>query len=352
MTNRTLGQLASLVGGTLLSGSPDQPVEELAGLEDAEPDDLSFFDGNPKFKKAAIATRAGALLVREKFEPFKGAQIQTPMPYMAFQALATELYPEPVVPAGIHPAAVLAPGATVDPTASIGAGVSIGPNARIGARARIYPGTFVGRDAVVGDDCLLHPNVTLYARTRLGRRVIVHAGAVIGSDGFGYRRDEHGHQKIRHVGYVDVLDDVEIGANCTIDRGTYGKTVIGKGTKLDNLVHVAHNVRIGEHSLIIAQVGIAGGVRIGSNVIIAGQAGIADKAVVEDASVVIPQTAVPKRVKSGTVVGGSPAWPYKTFLKSNAALRFLPALLDRVRVIEKKLGISAAAPAKSDADEE
>lgn len=352
MTTRTLGQLASIIGGTLLSGSADQPVEELAGLEDAESHDLSFYDGNPKFKKAAIATRAGALLVRERFEPFKGAQIQTPMPYMSFQALAVELYPEPAVPAGVHPSAVIAPGATVDATASVGANVTIGPNARIGARSRLHPGTFVGRDASVGEDCLLHPNVTLYARTRLGNRVIVHAGAVIGSDGFGYRRDEHGHQKIRHVGYVDVLDDVEIGANCTIDRGTYGKTVIGRGTKLDNLVHVAHNVRIGDHSLIIAQVGIAGGARVGSNVIIAGQAGIADKAVVEDASVVIPQTAVPKRVKSGTVVGGTPAWPYKAFLKSNSALRFLPALLDRVRVIEKKLGISAAAAPKSDADEE
>jgi len=342
-STRTLGQLAALIGGTLIAGSADQPVEELGGLEDAEARDLSFFDGNAKFKKAAMATRAGALLVREKVDFFKGAQVQTPMPYIAFQQLVREVYPEPVVPGGTHPSAVLAPGAAVDPTASIGCGVSLGPNSRVGARTVIYPGTYIGRDVVIGEDCVLHANVTLYARTRLGNRVIVHSGAVIGSDGFGYRRDENGHQKIRHVGLVEVHDDAEIGANCAIDRGTFGRTVIGKGSKLDNLVHVAHNVRIGEHALVIAQVGLAGGVRIGSNAIIAGQAGIADHAVVGDAAIVMPQTAVPKRVKPGAVVGGTPMLPAPIYIKAMAALRFLPALLDRMRVVEKKLGITAAA---------
>lgn len=348
MTPRTLREIAALVGGTLLSGSADQTIDELAGLEDAEPRDLSFFDGNAKFKKAAMATRAGAMLVREKLDFFRGAQIQTPMPYMAFQALATELYPEPVPPPGIHPSAVLAPGVTVDPSASVGANVSIGPGARVGARTRIHPGTFVGRDAVIGDDCLLHPNVTLYARTRIGHRVIVHAGAVVGSDGFGYRRDETGHRKIRHVGLVEVHDDVEIGANCAIDRGTYGKTVIGRGTKLDNLVHVAHNVRIGEHALVIAQVGLAGGVRIGSNAIIAGQAGIADHAVVGEAAIVMPQTAVPKRVKPGSVVGGTPMMDGPRFLRASSAFRFLPDVLERLRAVEKKLGLSSKAASKDD----
>lgn len=339
---RTIGQLAALIGGTVIAGSPDLRIDELAGLEDAEANDLSFWDGNAKFKKAAVATRAGAMLVKERFEGFAGVQVQTSMPYLAFQQLVNELYPDPKIPTGVHPSAVLAPGATVDPTASIGAHVTLGPDARVGARSVIFPGAFVGRESVIGEDCIVYANVSLYARTRLGNRVIVHAGSVIGSDGFGYRRDEHGHQKIRHVGYVEVQDDVEIGANCAIDRGTFGRTVIGKGAKIDNLVHLAHNVRVGERALIIAQAAAAGGVRIGNDAIIGGQAGIADHAVVGDASIVVPQSAVPKRTKPGTIVGGSPIMEFRTWKRAHAALPFLPSVLDRLRAIEKKLGLSAA----------
>ena len=342
MSARTLQQIAQLIGGSIIQGEPSHPIEHLAGLEDADPTDLSFYDGSPKYRKTALASKAGALLVPQKQDFFKGPQIQTPMPYLAFMQLVRELYQEPPRAAGVHATAVVAKDAHVEASASIGPYCVVESGARVGARALLHAHVHVGRDAVVGEECVLYPHVTLWERSRLGARVLLHSGVVIGDDGFGYRRDEHGHQKVPHVGHVEIGDDVEVGANTTIDRGTFGRTVIGKGTKIDNLVQIAHNVRIGEHALIIAQVGLAGGVRVGSDSIIAGQAGIADHAVVGDATVIIPQTAVPKRAKSGEVYGGTPAMPYKDFLRASSAFRFLPALLDRVRAIEKKLGIKAA----------
>jgi UDP-3-O-[3-hydroxymyristoyl] glucosamine N-acyltransferase len=218
----------------------------------------------------------------------------------------------------------------------------------VGDRCVLMSGVHLGPGAILGEDCLLYPNVVVWERSRIGKRVILHAGCVIGDDGFGYRRDESGHRKIPHVGFVELGDEVEIGCNTTIDRGTFGRTVIGRGSKIDNLVQIAHNVAIGERTLIIAQAGIAGGARIGNDSIVAGQAGIADHAVVGDATIIIPQSAVPKRAKSGGVFGGSPVMPYKDFLKSSSAFRFLPALFSRVRAVEEKLGIQAHPPAETD----
>jgi UDP-3-O-[3-hydroxymyristoyl] glucosamine N-acyltransferase len=226
--------------------------------------------------------------------------------------------------------------------------VTIEAGASIGARSWVQSGCYVGRDCVVGEECVLYPNVVLYERSRLGKRCLIHSGTVIGDDGFGYQRDETGHRKIRHVGHVEVGDDVEMGANVAIDRGTYGRTVIGAGTKIDNLVHVAHNVQVGERTLLIAQVGIAGSARVGADSIIAGQAGIADHAVLGPATIVVPQSAIPRRTKGGEVYAGSPAIPYKRWLAASAAFAFLPQLLDRVRAIEKKLGLKSTAPPKTD----
>ena len=348
-TPRTLKAIADLIGGTILAGDETLAIENLAGLEDAGAGDLSFYD-SVKYRKAALATTAAALLVREKLESFKGAQIQSAMPYLAFMQLVPEFYPEKRPTIGVHPSAVIAPGALVAQSASIGANVTVEDGATIGERVILMAGAYVGRDARIADDCLIYPNVAILERSRLGERVIVHAGAVIGDDGFGYRRDETGHRKIPHVGYVEIGSDVEIGSNTTIDRGTFGRTIIGAGTKIDNLVQIAHNVRIGERTLIIAQAGLAGGSRIGSDSIIAGQAGIADHAVVGDATIIIPQSAVPKRAKSGGVFGGSPIMPYRDLLKVSSALRFLPALLARVRAIEEKLGLKSAAPPAADED--
>ncbi|HVO31403.1 MAG TPA: UDP-3-O-(3-hydroxymyristoyl)glucosamine N-acyltransferase, partial [bacterium] len=251
-TTRTLAQIATFLGGSVIAGDASMPVENLAGLEDAGAKELSFYD-NVKYRKAALATQAGALLVKEKLEGFKGAQLQTPMPYLAFMQLVPEFYPERKYPAGAHATSVVAPSAKVAASASVGPRVVVDERAIIGERVVLMAGAYVGQDAVIGDDCVIYPNVVVWERCTVGRRCLLHSGTVIGDDGFGYRRDENGHQKIRHVGHVEIGDDVEIGANCAIDRGTFGRTVIGNGTKIDNLVHLAHNVRIGERTLIIAQ---------------------------------------------------------------------------------------------------
>ncbi len=348
---RTIFDIATSIGGTVLSGAADLPIEHLAGLEDAGPADLSFYD-NPKYRKAALATKAGAILVREKLEGFAGAQVQTPMPYFAFTALVREFYPEAKHDAGAHPTAVVAPGAKVDPTASLGPYVTVEAGATIGKQSVLMAHVHVGRDAVIGAECVLYPHVVVWERSRLGTRVVVHSGTVIGDDGFGYQRDETGHRKIPHVGHVEVGDDVEIGCNTTIDRGTFGRTVIGAGTKIDNLVQIAHNVRIGERALIIAQVGLAGSSRIGSDSIIAGQAGVADHAVVGDGAIVIAQSAVPKRAKGGDVWAGSPVMKYKPWFRVQSALRFLPRLLERVRAIEEKLGMKSAPSTTDPSDDD
>ncbi len=337
---KTLVQIAEFLGGTVLEGAPETAISDLAGVEDADQGDLTFFD-SAKYRKAALASKATAMLVREKLAGWKGAQVQVAMPYLAFMQLVNDWYPAHRPAAGIHPSAVVDPSAKVDPTASVGPRATIDAGAVVGARSVIMAGAHLGRGVSVGEDCLVYPNAVIWERSRLGNRVFIHSGTVVGDDGFGYQRDADGHRKIPHVGYVEVQDDVEVGANATIDRGTFGRTVIGRGSKIDNLVQIAHNVRIGERTLVIAQAGIAGGSRIGNDVILAGQSGVADHAVIEDGVVAIPQTAIPKRAKSGTVLGGTPAMPYKDFLKASSAFRFLPDLLDRMRDVEKKLGITS-----------
>lgn len=346
----TLAEIAATVGGTVIAGDPATPIASLAGLEDAGPGDLSFFE-NPKYRKAAAATRAQAMLVKEKLAGFEGAQVAVPMPYLAFMQLVSVFYPAHVPAAGVHPTALVDATATVAATASVGPRVVVEAGAMVGERAVLMAGAYVGRDCVIADECVLYPNVVIWERSRVGKRSVIHAGSVIGDDGFGYQRDASGHRKIPHVGHVEIGEDVEIGSNCTIDRGTFGRTTIGNGTKIDNLVHLAHNVQIGERTLLIAQVGIAGSSRVGNDAIVAGQAGIADHAVVGDGAIIIPQSAIPKRAKGGGVYGGSPAMPYKDFLKASGAFRFLPALFTRVRAIEKKLGIAAAPEPSASSDE-
>ncbi len=346
---RPLSRVAELIGGTIVEGRPDLPIAALAGLEDAGDGDLSFFD-DPKYRRAALATKASALLVREPLAGFRGAQVRVAMPYLSFMQLVPEFYPAPPRAAGRHPTAVIDPTAKVDPSAAIGPYAVVEAGAEIGSGATLHAHAHVGRGAVVGEGSVLYPHTVVWERSRLGARVIVHSGAVIGDDGFGYRRDESGHRKIPHVGHVEVGDDVEIGCNTTIDRGTFGRTRIGAGTKIDNLVQIAHNVQIGEKALIVAQAGLAGSSRIGNFAIVAGQTGIADHAVVGDGAILIAQSGVTKRAKGGEVYGGSPILPYKTWFKVQSALRFLPRLLGRVRAIEERLGI-AIAPEKNEESE-
>jgi UDP-3-O-[3-hydroxymyristoyl] glucosamine N-acyltransferase len=219
----------------------------------------------------------------------------------------------------------------------------LGDRVRIGARVTLYPGVFIGSHSVVGDDCLLYPNVVVREGCTLGSRVIIHSGTVIGSDGFGYVQHEGRHVKIPQLGGVIVEDDVELGANVAVDRATFGQTVVKRGTKVDNLVQIAHNVTVGEHTILVAQVGIAGSTSIGHHVMIGGQAGLADHIRVGDSVMIAARSGVNRNVESQVVVGGAPVMPYEVFLKSHALIARLPELRqqlrelkERVRVLEKK----------------
>ncbi|MBI4255880.1 MAG: UDP-3-O-(3-hydroxymyristoyl)glucosamine N-acyltransferase [Candidatus Rokubacteria bacterium] len=331
----TLGELAVALRATL-DGDPARVVSGVAPLESAGPEHISFVTGR-RYLAAARASRAGAFLAPPELTDLPGPVLRSPAPQLALIELLTLFHPPAAAPPGLAPSAVVAAGARVDPSASVGplavveAGAVIGPRARVGALA------YVGAGAEVGEDAVLHPRVVLYARVRLGRRVVVHAGAVIGADGFGYAFDGSTHRKIPQVGGVRIEDDVEIGANTTIDRATLGETVIGRGTKIDNLVQVAHNVEIGEHSIIVAQVGISGSCRLGRGVVLAGQVGVADHLTVGDGVVASAQTGIAADVAAGQTVMGMPARPAALARRIWAAENRLPDLIRRLRATERRL---------------
>jgi len=252
-------------------------------------------------------------------------------------------FPEPVLPAGIHPSAVVAASARVDPSAHVGPQCVIGERVRIGADAVLVGRNFISDDCVVGEECRLYPNVTLYPRSALGRRVRIHAGSVIGSDGFGYVFDKGEHRKVPQVGQVIIHDDVEIGANVTIDRAALGATVIGRGTKIDNLVQIAHNVTIGEHCILVAQVGIAGSTKIGNYVTIAGQVGVAGHLRIADKVTIAAQSGVMHHIPEGQKWLGSPAGPDRVMKRQYLAMERLPELLRRVQELERRLGGDSSA---------
>jgi UDP-3-O-[3-hydroxymyristoyl] glucosamine N-acyltransferase len=262
---------------------------------------------------------------------------------IAFARVLPIFFPEPAFKAGIHATAVIAPTATVDPTAHIGPHCIVGEEACIGARAVLQGGNSVGFQAQLGEDSNLFPNVTLYARTQVGKRVRIHSGTVIGSDGFGYVFDQGIHRKVPQVGNVIIGDDVEIGANVTVDRGALGPTSIGKGTKIDNLVQIAHNVSIGEHSLVVSQVGIAGSTKLGNYVVLGGQVGIAGHLKIGNQVTVAAQSGVMNDIKDGEKMLGSPAVQDRQAKRQYIAIQQLPDLIRRVRDLEKKLGAADAA---------
>ena len=260
---------------------------------------------------------------------------------VAFAKALALFFPEPKFAAGIHPTAVVAAIAQIDPTAHIGPHCAVGERVKIGANSVLQAGNFVGDDSKLGDDVNLFPNVTIYPRTEIGNRVRIHAGTVIGSDGFGYVLDGGVHRKVPQIGNVVIGDDVEIGANVTIDRGALGSTVIGKGTKIDNLVQIAHNVEIGEHCIVIAQVGIAGSTKLGNYVILAGQVGLAGHLKIGNQVTVAAQSGVMHDIPDGEKWLGSPAQPDKQTKRQMIAQRKLPDLLKRVAELEKKLGVKS-----------
>jgi UDP-3-O-[3-hydroxymyristoyl] glucosamine N-acyltransferase len=331
----TLGALADALGATV-DGDASRVVTGVAPLESAGPDDIAFLiDG--RHADAARASRAGAFLASPDAGSLPAPALRCREPQQAVIDLLLLFHPRPATVAGIHPSAVVAAEARVDPTASVGPLAVIGAGASVGRDVRIHALAYVGAAVVVGDGSEIHPHAVLYPGVTIGQRVTVHAGAVIGGDGFGYVFDGRRHRKMPQVGTVVVEDDVEIGANTTIDRATLGITRIGAGSKLDNLVQVGHNVEVGEHSILVAQVGISGSSRLGRGVVLGGQVGVADHVTVGDGVMVGAQSGVHADVHDGAKLLGSPARPLMQAKRIMLTWDRLPDLVRTVRDLERRI---------------
>lgn len=339
-TSKTLDELANYVGGRVI-GDGAAIIHQVAPIDEAAPGDITFLS-NPRYQRFLAHCRASAVIVGPGVVGAgqHGAQlnfIEAADPYVAFAKIFQLFCPAPQFSGEVSPRAF------VDPSAIMGEDVTIHPHAFVGRRVRIgkgsvvFPGVFLGDDAQVGVDCMLYPNVVVREACRLGDRVILHAGVVIGSDGFGYAGSADQRVKIPQAGIVVIEDDVEIGANTTVDRATLGRTVIARGAKIDNLVQIAHNVIVGESSVIAAQAGIAGSTRLGKNVTLAGQVGVVNHIEIGDGAVIGPQSGIPQSVPAGAVLsGGIAAAPHHEWLKVMALLPQLPKLWSAVRRLEKQ----------------
>lgn len=333
----TVKELAALSGGELVGDSAVQ-ITGAASLSEATPGEISFF-ANRKYIGLLRKTRASAIFVPPDFaEPINATQVRVSNPTKAFEQIVLKFAPKPVTFApGIHPSAV------VDPSAQLGDRVSIQPlavieaGARIGNDTIIGAGSYIGHETVIGSACLIYPNVTIRERSRIGARVVIHSGAVIGADGFGFEMVDGRQKKIQQLGIVQIDDDVEIGANTTIDRARFGRTWIQQGVKIDNLVQIAHNVVIGKNSVIVAQTGISGSTRVGERVMMGGQVGIVGHLEIGDGTAIGAQSGVSNSVPGG-VWFGSPAVPLAEAKRQIAWIHRLGKLFARVKEIEKKLG--------------
>lgn len=341
----TLGQIHRVAGGELI-GSPDATVSGVASLEQAGPHDLAFL-ASERFQKTAQTTKIGALIVRQRLADCASPQVVVANPAYAFARVAQELFLRHPRSRGVSPEAVRGEHVTLGADVSIWPGVTLGDRVTIGSRVTLYPGVFVGDDSTIGDDTVLYPNVVVREGCRLGARVIVHSGTVIGSDGFGYVQHEGRHHKIPQLGGVIVEDDVELGANVAVDRATFGNTVIKRGTKVDNLVQIAHNVVVGEHNILVAQVGIAGSTTLGRYVMVGGQVGIADHLQIGDQVMIAAKSGVTRSLEPNQIVSGAPVMPHTTFLKAQAVIPQLPEMRQRIRELEERLARIEQAPRKS-----
>jgi len=337
-----LSEIVEKLGGSL-EGDGNIEIAAVAGLGEGSEGDIGFLS-NPKYAAEVASTKASAVIVPNDWDrPAKCALVRVENSDQAF-AQAAELFYEtlPGPLAGVHPSAVVAESAQLGEGVCIGANCTVEEGVAIGSNTVVSPNCHIGYKTIIGDDCLLHPLVSIREFTEIGNRVIIHNGAVIGSDGFGYAVQEDGSRiKIPQIGKVVIEDDVEIGANTAIDRARFGKTRIGKGTKIDNLVQVAHNVVIGEHSVLCGQAGISGSTTVGSRVILAGQAGLAGHLEVGDGAIVGAQAGVMKDVPAKDFVMGSPAMTHLQAKKTIANMILLPKLKDKVRQLEKRLGQQA-----------
>jgi UDP-3-O-[3-hydroxymyristoyl] glucosamine N-acyltransferase len=337
----TVGCLAALVHGTVHGtghaaehGDADLQLTDLADLHSAGPTELSFLT-NPRYLDALRQTRAGAVLTAAPLECAPCTQIVCANPYLAMAQAAVALHPPETPPPGVAAGAMVSPTATVHATACIGPGAVVQDGAQVGAHSIVEALAFVGRHSVLGEGCHLHPGAKVLARCRLGNRVILHSGAVIGSDGFGYATDAQGHRhKIPQVGTVELGDDVELGANSTVDRATFGVTRIGARCKIDNLVQIAHNVQLGTDCVVVSQSGIAGSTHLGDRVVMGAQAGMAGHLQVASDTTFGGRTGVLATIASKGVYSGFPAVPHRQWLKAAAVQKNLVDLLARLRRLE------------------
>ncbi len=332
----TLGQVAEVVGGRLV-GDAAVRVRTVAPMDEAGPDELGLLAAR-RYVRFAPESRAGAFLVSADLEA--AVEGRTPLvvvddAHRALAALLRHLHPPEPVEAGIHPTAVVGEGVRLGKDVRLGPYAVVEDGAEIGDGCSIAAHVVVGRNARLGSRCTLHPHVVLYPRTSLGDRVIVHAGAKLGVDGFGYTFEDGSHRRVPHVGRCVVEDDVEIGANTTVDRGSIGDTVVGRGSKLDNLIQLGHNVRVGALSLMAAMVGVAGSTRIGKGALLGGQAGVIGHLEIGDGAQIAAAARVMRDVPAGATVAGDPARPNREYLRTRAHVERLPRLLERVKALEK-----------------
>lgn len=335
---KTLREIASFLGAEV-AGNAGTVITGVSGIKEARKGDITFL-ANTKYLSLLEETKASAVILSRKIKigNLSMSFIVTEEPSLAFAKIVSWLAPCQIQhPKGIHPTALIGKGVFLGKEIALGPYVVVGDNVSIGDRTIVYSGSFIGDDTKIGADTLIYPNVSVRERISIGSRVIIHSGTVIGSDGFGFVSVDGRHHKIPQTGTVEIGDDVEIGANVTIDRARFDKTIVGKGTKIDNLVQIAHNVIIGENTLIISQVGISGSTVIGNNAVLAGQAGFVGHITIGDGAIIAAQAGVTKSVSANTFVSGYPARPHSEAKKVNACLQRLPRLYEEVSALKKRL---------------
>jgi len=331
----TLAELAGTLDAEVV-GDRDHEVGGVRPLDTAGPEHLSFLH-NPKYVEEARSSSAGAILVADPAVLPNRNLLVCPEPYLALARTLELFHPSERPESGVHSSAVVAEDVMLGDGSSVGPLVSVGAGAKLGERSVVGPGCMLGRGVVVGADCVLHPRVVIEDGCRVGDRCIIHSGAVIGSDGFGFATVDGVHHKVPQVGIVVLEDDVELGANVCIDRAALGETRIGRGTKVDNLVQIAHNVEVGEHCLLVAQVGISGSTRIGHHTVFAGQSGCSGHLSIGSGVVLAARAAAFKDVPDGATIAGAPARPHREWLKANANLQRLDGLRRKVGELEARL---------------
>jgi UDP-3-O-[3-hydroxymyristoyl] glucosamine N-acyltransferase len=333
---KTLKEIADFIGGEVV-GSPAIVITGVSGIKEAQEGDITFL-ANPKYFPLIEKTGASAIITSKEVKEASKPIIRTDNPSLAFAKIVSLTEPGEIRrPKGIHQTAILGKNVIIGRDVAIGPYVVIEDDVSIGDKAIIYSGCFIGHHSKIGSDTLIYANVSIRERITIGERVIIHSGTVIGSDGFGFATIEGLHHKIPQVGTVEIGDDVEIGANVAIDRARFEKTIIGNGTKIDNLVQIAHNVVIGKNSIVVAQVGISGSTTVGNNVILAGQVGLVGHINIGDNVVVMAQSGVSKSIPAGTMAWGYPAKPASQAKKTNACVQNLPRLYDTVSELKKKI---------------